>query len=60
MRYDMAAQCVDLPALGLTGLAIELGPTGHPVEEVSQYPLEPPPTAKVPEFDVIWCPSVCA
>ncbi|CAE7625750.1 ND5 [Symbiodinium sp. CCMP2592] len=28
--------------------------------EVSQYPAEGPPLAKVPEFDVIWCPSACA
>ena len=60
MRFDLATRLVDLPALGLTGLTMELGPTGHPVLDVSQFPSEKPPAAKVPSFDVMWCPTACA
>ena len=60
MRFDLATRLVDLPALGLTGLTMELGPTGHPVLDVSQFPSGKPPAAKVPSFDVMWCPTACA
>ena len=57
MQYDLQAQKVSLPSLGVFDIKTRVSDTGHPALWVSQFPEEAPPMWRGEPDGVLWIPT---